>query len=308
MSGKTRERKKFVINTSASTSVEKLATAMSSDQDALKQEMEANRVDGIPAPVDFSKLTGTDAEKLKQLEEMVHSADRRLDGEVQSAQTRYVIVVGSILRHIDENDLTAKASTGLSFGQYVWDRFRIRYRRARQLIEAAPIVSEVVAAQVLPSPNESQALAIAGFLHTRGREAAVQVVGSIETAGQKVTAERLTEAITAYELSLIPAQPQLERAATSTQGEQPSTSNDEQQPEDEEKADDEILDGELVIEPLTAQELRQAVSRRSLDLANALGRGRFTPGEIQRVLAEAFIDTSDPAVYKAVLRRLRNTD
>ncbi|MEE1783080.1 hypothetical protein PUR71_09140 [Streptomyces sp. SP17BM10] len=305
MSGKTRERKKFVIDTSVGTSVEKLATAMSSDQEALKQEMEDNRVDGIPAPVDFSKLTGTDADKLKQLEEMVHTADQRLDGEIQSAQTRYVIVVGSILRHIDENNLTAKASTGLTFAQYVWDRFRIRYRRARQLIEAAPIVSEVVAAKVLPSPNESQALAIAGFLHTRGPDVARQVVGSIEKAGQKVTAERLTEAINAYELSLIPSQPQLERAATPADGEKPS--NGEQQT-NEEKDDHEILEGELVVEPLTAKELRQAVSRRSLDLANALGRGRFTPGEIQRILAEAFIDSSDPAVYKAVLRRLRNAD
>ncbi|MGW2543068.1 hypothetical protein ACWC5I_19880 [Kitasatospora sp. NPDC001574] len=294
MSGGTsqRERKKFVINTSAGTSVEKLATAMSSDQAALKQEMEANRVDGIPAPLDLSELTGTDAEKLQQLEEMVHSAGRRLDGEVQAAQTRYVIVVGTVLGHIDENDLTV--STDLTFAQYVWDRFRIRYRRARQLIEAAPIVSRVVAAQVLPSPNESQALAIAGFLHSRGREAAVRLVGSIEEAGRKVTAERITEAIAAHELSLIPAQPQLERAATATDG--------------EEKADQEILEGELVIEPLTAKGLRQGLSRRSLDLANALGRSRFTPGEIQRILAEAFIDSSDPAVYKAVLRRLRNNN
>lgn len=306
MSGRTRERKQFVISTGGGASVEKLANAMSSDQAALKQELEDNRIGGLPAAVDFSKLTGTDAEKLKALEEMVHTAGQRLDGEIHSAQTRYVIVVGSVLEYIDENDLAA--STGLSFAQYVWDRFRIRYRRARQLIEAAPIVTEVVDAKVLPAPNESQALAVAGFLRTRGREIALQVVGSIEEAGQKVTAERLTDAITAYELSLIPAQPQLERAPASTDGGE-QQSEDTPPTGDDEKADhEEIIDGEIVIEPMTAQELRQAVSRRSLDLANALGRGRFTHGEIQRLLAEAFIDSSDPAVYKAVLRRLRNTD
>ncbi|MEU3565769.1 hypothetical protein [Kitasatospora sp. NPDC006786] len=305
MSGRTRERKKFVIDTSAGASVDKLATGMSADQAALKQELEANRIGGLPpAAIDFSKLTGTDAEKLKTLEDMVHTAGERLDGAIHSAQTRYVIVVGSILGYIDATDLAA--STGLPFAQYVWDRFRIRYRRARQLIEAAPIVTEVVHAQVLPAPNESQALAVAGFLRSRGRDAALQVVGSIEATSRKVTAERLKEAIDAYELSLIPAQPRLEKALASADGERPACDGIAPTGDTGKADDEEIVEGEIVIEPMTAHELRQAVARRSIDLANDLGRGRFTPAEVQRVLAEAFIDGSDPAVYKAVLRRLRS--
>ncbi len=205
-----------------------------------------------------------------------------------------MVVVGTTLRYIAEHNL--HAVTGLPFKKYVSQALRISPRRTYQLMEAALDIQDVVEAGIRPAVNESQAVTVAPYLRTHGREATVALVRDIEDASRKVTAERLNDAIRARQLPSMRQQLQLEAGGT-----------DEPACEDRGVGGEpEVLDAELVENSaLTDTELRKAVARRSLELADTLGRGRITPAEIQRALAEAFIDGTDPRVYKALVSRMR---
>lgn len=288
-----RERKKYVINTGDGPSVEAISKALSADEAALVRERASKHL-GLPDPIDFSTFAGTDADTLAVLEKRIRDADQALNGSVQSAQARYVVVVGTTLRYIAENN--THAVTGLPFKKYVSQTFRISPRRTYQLMEAALDIQDVVEAGILPAVNESQAVTVAPYLRAHGREATAALVRDIEAAGRKVTAERLNDAIQARQLPGMRQQLQLEAGAVGEPARDAEGAGGEP----------EVLDAELVENSaLTDTELRKAVARRSLELADTLGRGRITPAEIQRALAEAFIDGADPRVYKALLSRMR---
>ncbi|MET7729332.1 hypothetical protein [Streptomyces mirabilis] len=51
--------------------------------------------------------------------------------------------------------------------------------------------------------------------------------------------------------------------------------------------------------------LRKAVDRRARQLADDLKRDRLTRSELNHVLAEAFTDTEDPTVYRALVRWMK---
>ncbi|MGK5499929.1 hypothetical protein [Streptomyces sp. URMC 125] len=55
-------------------------------------------------------------------------------------------------------------------------------------------------------------------------------------------------------------------------------------------------------------QLRQAVKQRALQLADDLKRSRFSTGELNRALAEAFADPEDDRVYRAVRRWMKDRE
>lgn len=54
--------------------------------------------------------------------------------------------------------------------------------------------------------------------------------------------------------------------------------------------------------------LRQAARRRALQMADELKRNRMTHSELTRTLTEAFTDTEDPRVYKALIRWMKDRE
>lgn len=148
----------------------------------------------VPAPVDPETVTGTPAEKLAVFEAALDRARDAAGETLKASRARFVVEAGTALRAIRDVDGGLYKLTHSTFEDYVQDKWGMDRSRAYQLVDAAPVMRAMW--KIFDAaPIESHTPIVAPVLEVHGEVAVQEVVASIRTAGEKVTALSLREAI-----------------------------------------------------------------------------------------------------------------
>lgn len=157
----------------------------------------------LPRPVDPAAVTGSAEERLAVFEAAIDRARSTAGETLKAARARFVVEAGTALRAIRDEDGGLYKVTHATFEEYIDARWEMDRSRAYQLIDAAPTVLAMW--KIFDTaPVESHTPIVAPVLEAHGEVAVKEVVASITTAGEKVTAASLREAI--KRLGYLPAQ------------------------------------------------------------------------------------------------------
>ncbi|MER5642325.1 hypothetical protein ABT095_35965 [Kitasatospora sp. NPDC002227] len=156
-----------------------------------------------PQPVSDADLDGlSKADQLKRLEEAMASAQNTHDNNSLAVRARYVIEMGTALRHINQRALYVEAGVK-TFEEYVAAAEIGVRSRAYQLMDNAQAMTRVIVSKILDkTPNESQAVFLNALLDKHEPDDVKAVVQLLEDEGKKPTVSNLKAAAT--ELKLIP--------------------------------------------------------------------------------------------------------
>ncbi|MEU3495351.1 hypothetical protein ABZ747_17920 [Kitasatospora cineracea] len=156
-----------------------------------------------PQPVSDADLDGlSKAEQLKRLEDAMASAQNTHDNNSLAVRARYVIEMGTALRHINQRALYIEAGAK-TFEEYVAAAEIGVRSRAYQLMDNAQAMTRVIVSKILDkTPNESQAVFLNTLLDKHKPDDVKAVVQLLEGEGKKPTVSNLKAAAT--ELKLIP--------------------------------------------------------------------------------------------------------
>jgi hypothetical protein len=157
-----------------------------------------------PKPLDPATVTGTAEERLAAFEAAIDEAKETAGNSLKAARARFVVEAGTALRAIRDEDGGLYKGSYETFEDYVTRRWDMDRSRAYQLIDAAPAM--LTMSKIFDTaPVESQARAVIPVLESHGEAAVQEIVASLRTAGEKVTAKSLTDA--GRRLGYIPEQP-----------------------------------------------------------------------------------------------------
>ncbi|MFF9345342.1 hypothetical protein ACF1CG_36985 [Streptomyces sp. NPDC014773] len=153
-----------------------------------------------------AQFTGTDAERLAQLEDALDGAATRAGRAIDLMKGWLDEQRGTVLREIHAHDLyKVKAK---SFEQYVWDRWKLKRARAYQLMDAAPVLALMSAIADTP-PVVSTATALVPVLKTHGADAVRGVLeqahATAKDTGTKLTTAAIKRAVRDSGLAATPA-------------------------------------------------------------------------------------------------------
>jgi hypothetical protein len=163
-----------------------------------------------PKPLDPATVTGTAEQRLAVYEAAIDGAKETAGNSIKAARARFVVEAGTALRAIRDEDGGLYKGSYETFEDYVTKRWDMDRSRAYQLIDAVPAM--LTMSKIFDTaPVESQARAVIPVLESHGEAAVQEIVASIRTAGEKVTAKTITDA--GRRLGYIPEQPSADEDA-----------------------------------------------------------------------------------------------
>ncbi|MFD5065643.1 hypothetical protein [Streptomyces sp. NPDC058394] len=230
-----------------------------------------NKQDAEPLP-DFTKLPETGRDRLQALEEILRQAEGSYTRTMRAAKERFTVTGGLALSMIRDEDLWLDADDAggpyadfFAYAKAVWG-----YEKSHVYL----LLDSVRVREVIKDKDAHLNTAHLKVLGPAVRSDGPDIVQlaweeARRATGGKITAPSLAKALTSA------------RSAAGTAHEN-------------------------TIAPADGNaELRQAMQQRARQLADDLKRKSIPPQELTRALAEAFTDTEDPRVYKALTQWMK---